>query len=172
LTWSYLVRLADLARAPVRARLEPDAATRAVIARDLGLQGLSALSADITVRPWLDGAEISGRFDGVVEQICGLSLEPFEQPISGEIEVRLVPPGSPSAPAEDEGGEIELDPEAPDPPDVMDGDTIDLAAYLIEQLALAVDPFPRKPGAAFDYAPDPGVESPFAVLKRLKGDDG
>jgi uncharacterized metal-binding protein YceD (DUF177 family) len=172
LTWSHPVRLAEVARGPVRVRLEPDASTRAQIAKDLGVVSFPTLTADLTVKPWLDGAEISGRFDGVVEQICGISLDAFEQPISGEIEVRVVPPGSTSAPAEPEGGEIELDPEAPDPPEVLDSDVVDLAACLVEHLALTVDPFPRKPGVEFDYSPDPEVESPFAVLKRLKGDEG
>jgi len=172
LTWTHPVRLQDVARAPVKVRLEPDAATRAQLAKDLGVQGFPSLSAELTVRPWLDGAEIAGRFSGVVEQICGVSLEPFEQQISGEVEVRVVPPGSSSAPPEPEGGEIELDLEAPDPPDVLDSDVVDLAAYLVEHLALAIDPFPRRPGAEFTYTPDPEVESPFAILKRLKGDEG
>ena len=171
LSWTHPVRLSDVARGPVRVRLEPDAATRAQIAKELGLESLPALSGELTVRTWLDGAEIAGRFEGVVEQICGISLDPFEQPVSGEIEVRVVPPGSASAPTELEGGEIELDPEAPDPPDVLDSDVVDLAAYLVEHLALAIDPFPRRPGVAFDYAPETKEESPFAVLKRLKGED-
>ena len=172
LTWSHLIRLSEVGRGAVRTRLEPDAATRAQIARDLGLESLPALTADMTVKSWLDGAEITGHFEGVVEQICGISLDPFEQPVSGDVEVRVVPPGSASAPTEQEGGEIELDPEAPDPPDVLDSDVVDLAAYLVEHLALAIDPFPRKPGVAFDYTPETKEESPFAVLKRLKGDEG
>ena len=61
--------------------------------------------------------------------------------------------------------------DAPDPPDVLASDEIDLVGYLVEHLALEIDPFPRKPGAEFDYKPDVAEESPFAVLKRLK-DDG
>ena len=64
-----------------------------------------------------------------------------------------------------------MDLDAPDPPDVLTSDEIDLAGYLVEHLALDIDPFPRKPGAEFDYQPDVAEESPFAVLKRLK-DDG
>ena len=149
-------------------RLEPDAATRSAIAKHLGLESLPALSGHMTVKAWLDGAEITGRFEGVVEQICGISLDAFEQPVSGEIQMRLVPTGSASVPTELEGGEIELDPEAPDPPDVMDGDTVDLAAYLVEHLALAIDPFPRKPGVVFEPRPEETPASPFAVLAALK----
>ena len=46
----------------------------------------------------------------------------------------------------------------------------DLAAPLLEEFALAIDPYPRKAGAAFAVPaePDDAPESPFAVLKTLK----
>ena len=169
--WRHMIRLSDLARGPLSVTLEPDAEARAAIAKELALEGLPALQGRITARPWLDGAEISGRFNAVVEQICGVTLDPFETQIDGDFVVRAVPAGSPNAPADSEGGEVEMDLEAPDPPDVLSSDDIDLAGYLVEHLALEIDPFPRKPGAEFDYEPDVQEESPFAVLKRLK-DDG
>ncbi|HEY2836947.1 MAG TPA: DUF177 domain-containing protein [Rhizomicrobium sp.] len=46
----------------------------------------------------------------------------------------------------------------------------DLAAPLIEELVLAIDPYPRAPGVAFE-PPGSGEappENPFAVLKGLK----
>ena len=42
---------------------------RAQIARTLGLLSLPALSARLSVRPWMDGVEITGRFKAVVEQV-------------------------------------------------------------------------------------------------------
>ena len=66
-------------------------------------------------------------------------------------------------------GELDLDPEADDPPDLLESDRIDLAAYVVEDLALAIDPFPRKPGVAFEAPDQPGELSPFAVLAKLKG---
>jgi uncharacterized metal-binding protein YceD (DUF177 family) len=165
--WSRLIRLHELARGPLQLRLEPDAAERARVAHDLGLESLPALSADLTVRAWLDGVEVTGRFKARVEQLCSVSLDAFEQNLAGEIEVRAVPAGSPNAPTE-AGHELELDMDAPDPPDVLEGDAVDLAAYVVEHLALEIDPFPRKPGAEFDYEPPEKEESPFAVLKDLK----
>jgi hypothetical protein len=167
LSYRHPMTLAQASNGKTRVKLVPDADARLGIARDLQIEGLLRLSADLSVRPWLDGVEISGGFEARVAQICGVSLEVFEQDLSGEIELRVVPKGSPNTPLELEGGEIELDPEAPDPPDVLDGDVMDLGAYLVEHLALAIDPFPRKPGVVFDYAPDKQEESPFAVLKRL-----
>jgi hypothetical protein len=165
--WSHKLRLHELARGPLEIHLEPNAEERARIAADLGLESLPALSADLRVRPWLEGAEITGRFRATVEQLCSVSLEAFEQPVGGVIEVRAVPAGSPGAPGA-EPHELELDPDAPDPPDVLESDEIDLAAYVVEHLALEIDPFPRKPGAAFDFEPPAEPESPFAVLKALK----
>ncbi len=168
LAWNTPLKLHEVVRGAVAVRLEPDAAERAQIAKALGLQSLPALSAQLTVKPWMEGVEIAGRFDAVVEQLCAVSLDPFETPLSGEIELRAVPVGSPQAP-EPTGGEVDYDPDAPDPPDVLETDTIDLAAYVVEHLALEIDPFARKPGAEFEHTPEPEPESPFAVLKTLKG---
>lgn len=166
--WSHVIRLSEVARGAIKVRLEPDAAVRAAIAKELGLESLPTLSADLRVRPWLDGAEITGHFDAVVEQICGVSLDPFEQALSGDIALQVAPAGSPNATVESDAREIALDLDAPDPPDILEGDEIDLAAYVVEHLGLEIDPFPRKPGAEFEYKPATEEQSPFAVLKRLK----
>jgi len=165
--WSKLVRLHELAGGTMTVRLEPDADERAQIAKTLGLESLPSLVAKLTLKPWLDGAEITGRFEAVVEQICSVSLDPFQHPLEGVIELHAVPQGSPHAPAA-AGGELDYDPEAPDPPDVLDGDSLDLAGYVVEHLALEIDPFARKPGAEFEFAQPPEEDSPFAVLKKLK----
>ena len=169
--WDKPLRLHELARGPVRLRLAPDEAERAAVAKQLGLTSLPALVADVTVKPWMDGVELTGRFEAVVEQVCGVTLDPFEQPLAGEIEAHAVPAGSPNA-ASAEGGEIELDPDAADPPDVFAGDALDVAGYVVEHLALEIDPFPRKPGATFDYQPPAEEASPFAALKKLKDQKG
>ena len=165
--WARPLPLNELARGPVTLDLEPDAAQRAKLAHDLGLESLPKLTARLTIRAWLDGAEIAGWFKAEVEQLCSVSLEPFVQPLDGEIALKVLPAGSPNA-----GGEAEpddaVDPEAPDPPDVLDGDAIDLAALVGEHLALEIDPFPRAPGAAFEFDAGPDETSPFAALKKLQ----
>jgi uncharacterized metal-binding protein YceD (DUF177 family) len=166
-TWTRPIPLHEIARGTVRVRLEPDAAERGKLAGDLGLESLPSLVAELTVRPWMDGAEITGRFQAVVEQLCSVTLDPFEQPLSGEIAMQVAPKGSLHAPSEDDFGG-ERDPEGPDPPEVLAGETVDLAVIVAEHLALEIDPFPRKPGAAFEFAAPAEEESPFAVLKKLK----
>jgi uncharacterized metal-binding protein YceD (DUF177 family) len=169
MSWSVIMRLSDVGRGPEVRRLEPDDAQRDQIATTLGLQALPAFSGEARVEPWHDGAEIHGRWTATVTYACGLTLEPFDAEIEGDFTVRAVPPSSPLATEEEqEEGELDLDPEADDPPDVLAAETLDLAAYLVEDLSLSLDPFPRKPGAVFAAPPPEEPESPFAVLKRLK----
>ena len=163
------LRLGDLTRGPLAMTLAADEAERTAIATDLRLLGVARLGASLTVRAWLDGAEVRGQFSAAVTQECGVTLDPFDSDLQGEVLLRVVPPGSPHAPAET--GEVELDPEAEDPPDVMEGPQIDLGAIVIEHLALSLDPFPRKPGAEFEPPPTDQVESPFAALKAFKTRD-
>jgi uncharacterized metal-binding protein YceD (DUF177 family) len=57
-----------------------------------------------------------------------------------------------------------------DKPEEIDSLHYDLAAPLIEEFVLAIDPYPRAPGVAFE-APQEAQdtpENPFAVLKGLK----
>lgn len=164
--WQKTLKLHELSRGPVAFRLEAGAEDRTAIARQLGLESLAALNAEITAKSWFDGVEILGRVQAVVGQICGVTLDPFEQPVDSRFEIRAVPANSPHAPPAD-GGVTELDLEAPDAPDVMAGDMIDITAYVIEQLALELDPFPRKPGATFSYEPPVEEISPFAALRKL-----
>jgi uncharacterized metal-binding protein YceD (DUF177 family) len=159
------VRLADLGRER-RFAFQPDEATRAEIAKTLGLIALPAFSAIIDVSPWLDGVELRGVWKADVVQTCGVSLEEFATPLASEFVVRAVPAESPNAVGED--SEVVVDPEADDPPDVLEGDTLDLGGYAIEHLGLEIDPFPRKPGAVFEPPQTPPPISPFAALRDLK----
>jgi hypothetical protein len=165
--WAQSLALSELGRGPLERRLVADEPARARIARALDLVELKALDATLRISPWLDGAEVSGRWSARIVQTCGVTLEPFESALTGELTIRAVPEGSQVLTATPEH-ELDLDPEADDPPEAIVNGLLPLGAYLVEDLSLAVDPFPRKPGAEFE-APTAGSEpSPFAVLVRLK----
>jgi len=59
-------------------------------------------------------------------------------------------------------------------PEEIASTRFDLARPLLEEFALAIDPYPRVPGVAFEppETGEPPPESPFAVLKRLKEKGG
>ena len=171
--WPSTVTLARVDRGGVDLKLAPDETVRKAIAKQLNLVSLDRLEAEVYLRAWMDGAEVSGVLRARVVQTCGVTSEDFETPIDARFSLHVLPANSEHAP-QDEGGELGLDPEGDDPPDVLEGETIDVSSYVIEHLALELDPFPRKPGAVFVQPPEPVELSPFAALKGLKtqGDEG
>ena len=69
------------------------------------------------------------------------------------------------------GSEVFIDLEDDDFPDHIDGPEVDLSALLIETLALAIDPYPRREGedmASLGVDLGEGEGGPFAALARLK----
>lgn len=167
--WRDVIRFGEV-RGPVLRKLEADAKARTAVARLLGLVSIESLTAELTVKPWMDGVEIAGQFTADITQTCSVTAEAFEETAEGEFVVRALPPGSPNAPQE-ALDEVELDPDGDDPPDVLEGEDIDLAGYVVEHLSLELDPFPRAPGAEFIAPKEDADLSPFAALRQLKKDD-
>jgi len=165
--WSEWLALVDLKAGPVRRQLVADEAARIRIAAVLDLDRLDSLTAEVKAVPWLDGAALEARWSASIEQTCGVTLEIFGSELEGAFTVRVLPRTSRHAPQEPIR-EVAVDPEAEDPPDLLDEDRIDLADYVVEHLALDVDPFPRKPGVVFTPPDELQPPSPFAVLRDLK----
>ena len=163
LPFSEPVRLHQIG-AGVRRTLEPDAAARARIAKALDLASLDAFTAEMELLPAPGGWRLSGRVRARLAQTCGITLEPLPAEIDAPFAVSL------AEAVEEEPDEIviTLDDESPDP---IEGGQVDLGQYAVEQLALRLDPFPRKPGAEFVQPPEPTEISPFAVLKQLRPSD-
>lgn len=169
--WSRTVTLSEIARGSPIIKLSADGTTRVAIARELGLERLDSLTATVKTRPWLDGAELNGELEARVTQICSASGDPFEQVLTNSFQVRAVPEGSDAAPRND-SLEVDIDPEGEDPPDVLEGEKVDIGAYVVEHLALAIEPFPRKPGAVYQPPTEESIDSPFAVLQQFRKGQG
>ncbi len=172
MSWPLQISVGEIGREAKTYAFEADTLARREIVKRLDLLSLDSFSGEITVSPWLDGALITGRYRAELAQTCGVTAEALPQTLSNEFSVRVLPLGSPHAPAEPAaGGEIEIDLESDDPPDLLESAVIDLTGYAIEHLGLDLDPFPRKPGAEFVPPADEGDLSPFAVLKAFKPRD-
>lgn len=163
LPYSEPVRLHQIG-AGLSRTLSPDADARARIARALDLASLDAFDVDITLAPTAGGWSLNGRIRARLAQTCGVTLEPLPQEIEDAFSVSLAEAGEPDA----DEIVITLDDESPD---LIENGRIDLGQYAVEQLALRLDPFPRKPGAEFVQPPEPAEISPFAVLRKLRPDD-
>lgn len=163
---SESIRLNEIGKGLTRT-LEPDAATRAKIAKSLDLASLDAFVAELTVKPADNaGYRLSGRVTASAVQTCGITLEPLPVEIDQQFSVDLA---EEVETPEDDEIEVSIDDDAPD---LIEDGRIDLGQYAVEQLALNLDPFPRKPGAEFVQPEEPAEISPFAVLKQFKPKDG
>jgi uncharacterized metal-binding protein YceD (DUF177 family) len=158
-----LSRVIEVSRIPVTGsaeRIIADSTERALVARRLGLPAVSSLTADLMLTRWHgEGVKVAGRFDAEVEQVCVVTLDPFPATVSDTIERYFLPNARAAEP------EADID-------SFADG-VIELGEVVVESLSLALDPYPRKPGAEFHGVEDgPGsaepVSSPFAVLAGAK----
>ena len=163
LPYSEPVRLHQIGSG-VKRTLTPDAAARARIARALDLASLDAVEAEVNLVPTAAGWTLSGRVRAELAQTCGITLEPLPLTIDEAFSFQL------AEPVDEESDEIIITLED-ESPDVVEDGQIDLGQYVVEQLALHLDPFPRKPGAEFVQPPEPTEISPFAVLKQLRPSD-
>ena len=167
LPYSDPIRLHQIG-ASLSRRLEPDAEARQRIARALNLKSLDRFEADLEVTATVSGWRLTGRVVADAVQSCVLTLEPLPVHVDERFEVNLVEAVD-TPPSDDGEIDLELD---DDSPDVVENGQIDLGQYAVEQLALHLDPYPRKDGAVFEQPPEPGEISPFGVLRALKPNDG
>jgi hypothetical protein len=134
----------------------------AAIAAENGLLALGRLDGAFRiVRRGRDGARVTGTVTAVSTQRCVVSLEPFDTAVSEPVDVSFAPPGAAGEPA---AGMALGD---ADPPDPLIDNTIDLGGLATEFLVLGLDPYPHKPGIAFEDRVDPATGSPFDVLRKL-----
>lgn len=176
--FSYDVNVGHVSSNPVSVKLEADKRERAALARLWNVTAVHALSAELEVQRWKrDGVRVGGTVKAEVEQPCVVTLEPVVQTIAEPVSALFVPEGSRLARmTPDSDGEVLVEADGPDLPEPFTGDSIDLGAVAAEFVAMAIDRYPRMPGAIFDGVDESGAEkepeparSPFAALKGWKG---
>ena len=171
----HVFDVATLSRArETRFDLHPDFDERQSIADFMGIEALDQMRFKGHIQPrrkteW----RLEARLTAAVQQACVVTLAPVPARIDQTIVLELLP-----LPAGTEPIEVEVGPEEDDDdgPDYFE-DRIDVGAIALEQLALALDPYPRAPDAELDAAQfaGPGVApltdtdlKPFAKLASLK----
>lgn len=149
-------------------------AERAALAKRFGVASLDALRADGTVESFDDGrrARLTAHFSADVTQSCVVTLQPVKARLEETFVLNYDADADPAALAEPEIPEdLELFLEQPDPPDPLVGGMVDVGEAVAEHVALALDPYPRAPGVAFEppagQNPPSIQDSPFKALERL-----
>ncbi len=141
--------------------IEANADERKALAERLGLVGMAKLSAEISIKadPALDLLLIKGHLAAEVTQTCIVTLEPLGQVVNERFQQSYS-----LGPVTDDESEEEFDPEAPE---ALPETGLDLGEEVAQQLSLALDPYPRAPGAALPDSARDQRSSPFADLATL-----
>lgn len=138
---SYALSTMGALRKPVSIVASED--ERRALALRFSLAALDRLEAIVTLAADGDAMVASGRMTATLRQYCAATGEPVAASIAEPLLIRFVPPSTDDKTSD----EIEID---PDDADIVehDGQSIDLGEAVAQSLALALDPFPRAPGAS------------------------
>ena len=180
-TKSEIERVVDIDRMGASGSTALDIAAtddeRAALAKRFGFLGLPAFSARVTVDRRPGGrVVVEGRLRGKIVQACILTLDPVAQDLDETF--RIVFKQDLAEERDPESGEALVSPQA-DAPEPLSGNMLDVGEIVAEQLSLAADPYPRRPGAKLeDVLPKPRRDGrrgrqeqrrhPFAGLAALK----
>ncbi len=162
-------QLAELGDRPnlqvARLAIRTDVDERAGLARRFDLLSVDEFVATVAVR--LDNPGklvVNGHLRAAVVQRCVVTLDPVPATIDEEFEVVL-------AKDEEAAGEEEAELDLPEP---WPGAELDLGELVAQQLGIALDPYPRAPGADVvlggdqDQGAETGSHRPFSGLAELR----
>ena len=134
----------------------------AALAVRFGIPAIESFRAELDLRlEGNDAIRAQGRLTARVVQSCVVTLEPVPQSVEEPVDLRFL--GARQEPSDDPEGPDEIPTER---------NVLELGEALAEQLSLALDPYPRAPGATLPdevaAAEEPARRNPFNVLKGGK----
>ena len=151
-------------------------AEREALCQRFELEELRALEAHVRVEPARDGdggasIRVQGELHGEVLQQCVITLEPFPVEVDEKFVILF------QFSATELGGHDKFeDIMAEDSLEPLDTPEIDVGELVAQHMALALDPYPRSPGAALESSAAEAqisnlaiqLDNPFAKLGQLK----
>ena len=169
--WRVPVAVAQIPETGLHRDIAADPAVRHAMAEMGGLREVLSAQASLDVTPKSGGRfHVTGQVRARVGQTCVVTLEDIESDIDEAIDLIFAPPEQVPQMAALVDEAEESDEDTPDPLEPIENGMIDLGKVATDALYLAVDPYPRKPGAVFEplvEAADP-EDHPFAALRALK----
>ncbi len=140
----------------IEIRATPEEAV--ALAARFGIEEVRKLSARLRLAPESEGpVMLTGEVTATVVQLCVVSQEPVVEYVTAPVSLRLLPAGraATDTPA-DQVDEIET------------AGQVDLGDLVAEEVALALNPYPRPPEASLPPEATDPEENPFAALAALK----
>ncbi|EYS92092.1 hypothetical protein X471_00381 [Bartonella bacilliformis str. Heidi Mejia] len=173
--FSYPVSVSSLPVKGIKVHICADQQECAHLAKNHDLLEVKFCEGEFQILPWKKrGVYIKGLLRANIIQSCVVTLEPLENNIHENIEVVFVPEGSNLLKPEmlEDTGELFLDAEGPDAPEIFYGDKIDIGAIVEEFFELSIDRYPRKENISMNILENSeDIEeksSPFSILKEWR----
>jgi len=169
--WSVPVTVSQILETGLHRDLEANPAAREAMAAVAGLREIMSANASLDMVLKGNGrVHVTGHVRARIGQTCVVTLDPIENEIDEPIDLMFAPPEQIPNLSDLVDDAAESDAVIPDPPEPIINGVIDLGRLATDALFLAVDPYPRGPGAAFEpvvETVDP-ADHPFAALKALQ----
>lgn len=159
------IAVGDIPERGLEVHFEASPDERAAVAAWIDAPSVASLTADYKLLRRGSQVRLDGALKARLTRLCVVTLEPFEVEIREPVSMRFSEHASIDGAAE---VSVSHDADEDDLPDPIVNGRIDIGAVTAEFLALGLDPYPRKPEAAFAYTEDAGKENPFAALAGLK----
>jgi uncharacterized metal-binding protein YceD (DUF177 family) len=166
---SQAIELGRLSQAGEEVTIAPSSDDLMRIARWADVDAVESLDAKIdiqTISP--TRFALYAELNADIVQSCVVTLDPVRSHIERAFTRELLL--SAAAQRGPKDSEIEVAPVDEDGREEIASLRYDLAVPVLEELALAIDPYPRAPGVTFEPPKDDAdsPDRPFAALKRLK----
>jgi len=165
--FSYPLTVAELPSAPQHYELNADKDNLIYLADVLQVPAVKKVFANINLqrRHATSLIEVEGHINAILELESVISLEKFDQDYDFDFHLIY----DTAATFESTKGDNWQE----ETPDIVINGQIDLGNIVIEQIALQIDDYPRKPGEVFNFEAefDPNSEksnNPFDMLAKLK----
>lgn len=161
-----LYELGRVSQAGDEVTISPSADDLARIADWADIESIDALTAKIDIRKISPTHfRLNVTLGADIVQACVVTLDPVRSHIARSFVRELI-----LTQAAQHVKEIELTPVDDDGREEVESLRYDLAVPVLEEFALAIDPYPRAPGVEFEPPPDDADSAihPFAALKSLK----
>ncbi len=176
--FSFSVEVDSLPKTGRDFKMNASAEECAAVAKRLDLLELKSLSASLhLVRRGGGFISVTGDFDAQLSQACVVTLKPVPAHLHEPISMTFMDAPSPrTGKSRDRSAEELISVEDDDPPEFVTEGRIDLGELVVEQLVLALDPYPRAEDAHFEpqswssgcREEAPTSPNPFAALVKLK----
>ncbi|WP_019218481.1 YceD family protein [Bartonella florencae] len=172
---TYPISVRSLSAKGIKVHICANQRERADLAKSHALVEVKSCEGKFHIFPWKKrGVHIKGLLRARIIQLCVVTLESLENVLHENIEVFFLPEDSNLLKPKilENTGELFLDAEGLDTPEVFCGDKIDIGAVMEEFFELSINHYPRKKGAKMRVIENEEQTeqklSPFSVLKSWK----